>query len=313
MRPRRLLLFAGLAALLLPVAETVEAQALYKYRDENGEWVYSDRRPPDDVAVETRELPQGEGERGVRVTSAFDGGRFRLTAVNETWAPVQLRLILDALDGVALPPADDDLTWVIPARDELELIALAATPGAPAPTIEYRYRWLAGDPDARHSPAQPYRAPFASAGRYRITQAWPEAITHATPDSRHAIDLAMPIGTDVHAARAGVVVDVESNQFRSGLTADVTEANLVRVLHDDGTFAIYAHLNRSTVRVRAGDRVERGEYIADSGNTGFSSGPHLHFAVMRNAGFRLESVPVDFAGPDGGALTPASGEELVAW
>lgn len=312
MRPRRPLAIAGLAALLLPLAAPVGAQALYKYRDENGVWVYSDRRPRDDVAVETRELPQGEGERGVRVSSAFDSGRFVLTAINETWAPVQLGLILDALHGVALPPPDDDLTRVIPAREELEVIALAALPDAAAPAIEYRYRWLAGDPEARHSAVEPYRAPFASAGRYRITQAWPDAITHVTPDSRHAIDLAMPIGTDVHAARAGVVVDVESNQFRSGLGADVREANLVRILHDDGTFAVYAHLNRSTVRVRAGDRVERGEYIADSGNTGFSSGPHLHFAVMRNAGFRLESVPVDFAGPDG-AVTPASGEELVAW
>ena len=58
------------------------------------------------------------------------------------------------------------------------------------------------------------------------------------------------------------------------------------MLHDDGTTAIYAHLQMDTIRVRPGQRVERGEYIANSGNTGFSSGPHLHFVVVRNAGFQ---------------------------
>ena len=76
---------------------------------------------------------------------------------------------------------------------------------------------------------------------------------------------------------------------------DASAANLVRILHDDGTWAEYAHLNRSTIRVRPGDVVERGEYIADSGNTGFSSGPHLHFVVQRNAGYldNLSRMPWD--------------------
>jgi len=125
----------------------------------------------------------------------------------------------------------------------------------------------------------------------------------------------MPIGTDIMAARGGVVFDVAASNFSGGLDPerDGPRANVVRILHDDGTYAIYAHLNTNTIRVKPGDRVERGEYIADSGNTGFSSGPHLHFAVVRNAGMRIESVPVLFYGQNAERIVPATGAFLTAY
>ena len=91
-----------------------------------------------------------------------------------------------------------------------------------------------------------------------------------------------------------------ARHFKTGLSLqNMDEANFVQILHDDGTHAIYAHLQLDTVRVKVGQRVARGEYIANSGNTGFSSGPHLHFVVLHNVGLRSESVPVTFAGPGG--------------
>jgi murein DD-endopeptidase MepM/ murein hydrolase activator NlpD len=84
-------------------------------------------------------------------------------------------------------------------------------------------------------------------------------------------------------------------------------------LHDDGTIAIYAHLHWDSVRVQAGQHVQRGEYIADSGNTGFTTGPHLHFAVIRNAGSQAVSVPIQFSGPAATAVTPQQHMMLTAY
>jgi murein DD-endopeptidase MepM/ murein hydrolase activator NlpD len=172
-----------------------------------------------------------------------------------------------------------------------------------------------GDPAAVHSPERSYRAPFAVARMHRVSQAYPDTITHTTLDAAYAVDIAMPIGTDVYAARAGVVIDAASTNYRGGLdpTQEGAAANVIRILHDDGTYAIYAHLNWNTIRVRPGDVVERGEYIADSGNTGFSTGPHLHFAVIRNADMRLVSVPVTFEGPNGIRIVPEVGTDLTAY
>ena len=147
-----------------------------------------------------------------------------------------------------------------------------------------------------------------------MTQAPPVAITHRDLASRNAIDIAMPVGTPVHAARDGRVINIAHRFFRGGLQPEVSgEANFVQILHDDGTTAIYAHLQMDTIRVRPGQTVRRGEYIANSGNTGYSGGPHLHFGVVRNAGFRSESVPVTVAGPGGASVVPRTGSLLTAY
>ena len=118
----------------------------------------------------------------------------------------------------------------------------------------------------------------------------------------------------MHAARGGTVVAIAYRSFSGGTdAADADKANLVQILHDDGTLAIYAHLSLNSVRVRPGDEVVAGQYIANSGNTGFSSGPHLHFAVERNIGMSLKTVPVRFVGERGRPATAQTGLPLRAY
>jgi murein DD-endopeptidase MepM/ murein hydrolase activator NlpD len=304
-----------LATLLLLLSGIVFAQALYKYQAEDGSWVYTDRPPADEQDAEVRELPTGTKPPLVSVTTSIVDRNLRFTAQNEYHIPVEVVLALDALRYVELPPPDLTMRWVIEPRSRLNLFELAATDDAMFPEVDFRHVWLPGDPAATHAPNQPYRAPYAVANHFPVSQAYPMGITHNTPDSRHAVDIAMPIGTDIYAARAGVVFEVSSTNFRGGVDIEeyAASANLVRIMHDDGTHAVYAHLNWNTIRVRPGDRVERGEYIADSGNTGFSSGPHLHFAVLQNLGMRIASVPVLFEGPNSAEIVPATGNILAAY
>jgi len=303
------------AIIILILTGAASGQALYKYQDENGDWIYTDRPPPEEQTVEIRDLPTGSKPPTVTIGTRLVNGEFQFVATNGFYAPVEVVLALDELTNVQYPAANQVMRWIVDPRSELELIALPALGDGEEPAAKFRFISLYGDPRAGHKPGRPYRAPFAVAADFSITQAFPMGITHNSADSRYAVDIAMPIGTDVHAARGGVVFEVASTNFRGGIDPerDAAAANLVRILHNDGTHAVYAHLNWNSIRVQPGDEVERGEYIADSGNTGFSNGPHLHFAVLKNVGMRMESVPIAFEGPNAAEIKPVAGNTLIAY
>lgn len=300
---------------LILLSGTAFAQAMYKYQGENGEWIFTDRAPPEEQAAEVLDLPTGPETPTVTVTTNLFDRQLSFIAHNNYEVPVEVVLALDRLDNLELPRPDQSLRWVVEAKSDLVLLRLGAVDDNVAPAAEYRYVWLPGDPNELHDDNYLYRAPFAVARDYPITQAFPVGITHLTADSYYAVDFAMPIGTGIYAARGGIVFEVASSNFRGGTdpNKDMAAANLVRIMHDDGSHAAYAHLNLNSVRVRPGDRVERGQYIADSGNTGFSSGPHLHFVVMVNRGMRIVSVPVRFEGPNQVSIEPLTGDSLLAY
>ncbi|RAV11002.1 M23 family peptidase [Mycolicibacterium sp. GF69] len=93
------------------------------------------------------------------------------------------------------------------------------------------------------------------------------------------IDIANSIGTPVLAASDGVVIS-------AGPYAGY--GNMVKVRHSDGTVTLYGHLSAWSVSV--GQRVWAGDQIAKMGNTGNSTGPHLHFEVLLNGTDRVDPV-----------------------
>ena len=318
MAPRRHFgswLAVPLAVLTLVACGSAAAQSLYKYRDANGDWVYTDRAPAAAAEVEVRRLNLAPPRATMKVTQERFGDELRLVAHNGLHAPVEVGLVINASTGVRGAREGELLRWVVAARGSRVLLRLPLEQGTAAPQVDFHYDYMPGDPNAVHSATNGYRAPFVSAANYPITQAFPDNVTHQSPDSEYAIDIAMPVGTDVLAARGGIVFDVIGTNYSGGTDreAHLHSANIVRILHDDGTFAVYAHLNWNSIRVRPGERVQAGQYIADSGNTGFSSGPHLHFAVQRNAGMRIEALPVAFEGPSSRSIVPATGNVLTAY
>ena len=283
------------------------AQQVYRYKDAHGQWVYTDRPPASRAPAETLTLSAGTAAPRILVEPRSSAKGVALVAINECRCPVEFGVKTRGSDG-----SEHAGRGVVAPRSQQVLLEVPAPPGTGE--IRFDYGYVIGDPAASHTPPGPYRAPFALAQSYTVAQAAPDQITHKDPGSRNAIDIAMPVGSAVHAAREGVVINVAHKFFRGGTTQEMRdEANFVQILHDDGTTAVYAHLQLDTVRVRPGQHVQRGEYIANSGNTGYSSGPHLHFAVLRNAGLRSESLPVTFAGPGGASVAPRSRGLLTAY
>jgi len=313
-KARRLGALTSIGLLAFAAVGSAPAQTLYKYQGDDGEWIYADRPPVDGDIAEIRTLASGADQPALVVRHDNRGDVVELIASNRYHAPIELRLDFEAVSGIAYPDPDMEFRWILPPLSETMLVSLPLRPDDGPPRLQYDYEYLVGDPDATHRPAEPYRVPVASADNFPITQAYPDVVTHTTPDSWHAVDIAMPIGTDIFATRAGVVFDVAADNYLGGTDPErhLPAANYVRILHDDGTYAVYAHLNWNSIRVRPGDRVARGEYIAESGNTGYSTGPHLHFAVLKNVGMRAESLPVEFSGVDARVVAPATGRVLTA-
>jgi murein DD-endopeptidase MepM/ murein hydrolase activator NlpD len=308
------LALAVIGAAALISAAPASAQKLYKYTDANGVLVYTDRPPPSGQAYDERELERRFERPEIRLfRRESEGRRVALVANNTYFAPVQLKFHLVKMANLGAEVPSDG--WrVLPPRAEIELLTVSKEDPNAASTFEYEFAYMVGDPHAEHAPDRPYRLPFAIASSFKVSQAYPSAITHRDAASLQAVDFVMPVGTQVFAAREGVVIEVASEFHDSGLDPEVDgpRANIIRVLHDDGTMSLYAHLNWNSIRVTPGQHVGRGEYLADSGNTGFTTGPHLHFVVQRNREGTLISVPVQFAGADGKPMTVVTGERYTA-
>ena len=217
-----------------------------------------------------------------------------------------------------------DKAWPISATlpPHSSQVILRLWPRSSERPVQFSYRATHhfGDAQARHSPNERYRLPFENGKTFSVGQAYGGVLTtHNDKESRYAFDFSMPEGTVVVAARAGVVVDVTIGHSLGAQDISLLEkANSVVVLHDDGTIAEYGHLAQRQAMVSRGQRVAAGDPLAYSGNTGFSSGPHLHFAVSRpevneTGVMRQVALPIIFFTHDPPTpLVPRQGEQVSA-
>ncbi len=188
-------------------------------------------------------------------------------------------------------PSMDTIYGIVSYPEELE-------DKKPLEYFEIKHFWDSEN-EVIHNDDYLYLFPFRKGKKYKVSQSFNGKNSHRSIASKYAIDFVMPIGDKVYAARSGKVIYTINHFKESGGEEYVHKANKIVILHDDGTYGNYAHLDFKGTLVEAGDIVERGQHIGYSGNTGKTRGPHLHFVVRKPDD---TSVQIQFEGYEGKVL-----------
>ena len=338
-------LFAALYLITVPLSNA----EIYRYKDDNGRWHYSDTKPHNsnkevqqvqqkhhntiDLDINNFVAPaippdlcQADADRDSLYYKKRGGylgkkGSFELQekktdensrtlyALNNYFLPIELEINLSQSNNIKTQPALP-LSITVPAQKKIKVAEISVNQAFKPWSYSYSHRYGLGDKNARHDSDCYYLAPVPPANDYLITQAFNGSFSHNSSYNRYAIDIAMPLGTPVLAARSGVVIHKQTEEVLNGLDESFkSRANSIAILHADGTIAVYAHLQFRSIRFREGMSVKTGQVIAKSGNTGYSTGPHLHFEVVSNQNLRWQSMPFKFI-QEGEIITPQQGETV---
>jgi murein DD-endopeptidase MepM/ murein hydrolase activator NlpD len=306
-RPRRLVAPAALCAFaFLAMIGGAAARNVYRWVDAQGMVHYTDQPPSGTAAsrvpISTVRI-EGEVAKIASLRIDSSGDHYEAVATNTTAGPVEVELQAVNASNFASDPSLP-LRAVLKPYASTKIAVLSLADPTRNGGFQLKLGAIPGDPHAQPQDVA-YRLPVDVRG-WSIAQGWHGKFTHNDAQSEYAIDISVDEGTPVLAAREGTVTMVESDFDKAGLNRDkyVDRANEIRILHDDGTMAVYAHLKLDGALVRPGQHVVAGQRIGYSGNTGFTTGPHLHFCVQANRGFDLESIPFRMQGPSGPVAIP---------
>jgi murein DD-endopeptidase MepM/ murein hydrolase activator NlpD len=251
-------------------------------------------------------------EDWICVDTITQGGNVELRARNLREFPITYTLRINNDPRLELDGPSTVTRTLEPQQSE-RIMRIGGSGASADGGLRISYDWTVGDKDAVHDNDHLYSLPYATGERYRVLQGFGSRFSH-TGLEEFAVDFDMPVGTPVHAARAGVVARVEESNSR-GCWEDGCGrfANYIVILHSDGTTGEYYHLDRDGALVTGGDSVAQGQKIGYSGNTGHTTMPHLHFAVYRATEWgNTQSIPVRFRSSEGVIDRPRRGARYEA-
>lgn len=302
---RMLIVAAIIYSMFVQVCFSAE---LYRYQDVNGQWVFGDKKSLSGASSAVQEKIETVVIQDSRIQKLKPELIYRKVDVDNQppitqWhlsnpLPVTIQhwLSVKGEEGFFTSRLAKPFENVVVIPSEFEL--------ADSAKIEHFY--LLGEPIERPS-KKVIPPPYSRNKQFAVSQGFKGAFSHSGQGNRYALDIAMPIGESILAVKPGVIADARDD-FSMGGAANyfLDKANHVTVMHDDGSYAIYAHILYGSLDVAVGQVVEAGQVLARIGSTGFSTGPHLHFVIRYNSGKGVFSIPFKFM-TDEGSKKPIKG------